>query len=111
KGTICRAIKEKGLFTLEDVRKHTKASASCGSCTGLVEQLIMCTAGGDYSAAPRKKALCGWTQRSHDDGHTGIRTPLPDGSRLLTIAAVFATLGWRTPDGCASCRPAVNYYL
>jgi nitrite reductase (NADH) large subunit len=56
KGTICKAIKEKGLFTLEDVRKHTKASASCGSCTGLVEQIIMFTAGGDYSAAPKKKA-------------------------------------------------------
>ena len=28
KGTICKAIKEKGLFTLDEVRKHTKASAS-----------------------------------------------------------------------------------
>nr|MBP6753175.1 NAD(P)/FAD-dependent oxidoreductase [Alicycliphilus sp.] len=36
KGTICKAIKEKGLFTIDEVRKHTKASASCGSCTGLV---------------------------------------------------------------------------
>jgi nitrite reductase (NADH) large subunit len=53
KGTICKTIKEKGLFTLDEVRKHTKASASCGSCTGLVEQLLMFTAGGDYSATPR----------------------------------------------------------
>ncbi|MDP1967633.1 MAG: FAD-dependent oxidoreductase, partial [Burkholderiaceae bacterium] len=29
KGTICKAIKEKGLFTLDEVKKHTKASASC----------------------------------------------------------------------------------
>ena len=43
KGTICKAIKDKGLFTLDEVRKHTKASASCGSCTGLVEQLLMFT--------------------------------------------------------------------
>ena len=56
KGTICKAIKEKGLFTLDEVKKHTKASASCGSCTGLVEQILMFTAGGDYSAAPKKKA-------------------------------------------------------
>ena len=41
--------------SVEDVRAHTKASASCGSCTGLVEQIIMFTAGGDYSAAPKKK--------------------------------------------------------
>ena len=61
KGTICKAIKDKGLFTLDEVRKHTKASASCGSCTGLVEQMLMFTAGGDYSAAPTKKAMCGCT--------------------------------------------------
>ncbi|HYD94613.1 MAG TPA: FAD-dependent oxidoreductase, partial [Noviherbaspirillum sp.] len=30
KGAIVKAIKEKGLNTLDDVRKHTKASASCG---------------------------------------------------------------------------------
>jgi nitrite reductase (NADH) large subunit len=106
KGRICKAIKEQGLFTLEEVRKHTKASASCGSCTGLVEQLLMFTAGGDYSAAPRMKALCGCT----DHGHQAVRDAIRQ-QHLLSIAEVFRTLAWRTPDGCASCRPAVNYYL
>ena len=106
KGAICKAIKDKGLFTLEEVRKHTKASASCGSCTGLVEQLLMFTAGGDYSAAPKKKALCGCTEASHQDVRDAIRE-----QHLLTIADVYAALGWRTPNGCSSCRPAVNYYL
>ena len=59
KGAICKAIKDKGLFTLDEVRKHTKASASCGSCTGLVEQILMFTAGGDYSATPKMKPMCG----------------------------------------------------
>jgi len=111
KGAICRAIKEKGLFTLDDVRRHTKASASCGSCTGLVEQILMFTAGGDYSAAPTKKAMCGCTDFSHDDVRRAIRTPLPDGTRPLSIAAVYQALEWRNATGCASCRPAVNYYL
>jgi nitrite reductase (NADH) large subunit len=111
KGRICSAIKEQGLFTLEDVRRHTKASASCGSCTGLVEQILMFSAGGDYSAAPTKKALCGCTDLSHDDVRRAIRTPAADGSRLLSVAAVYETLGWRNPNGCASCRPAINYYL
>jgi len=111
KGSICKAIRDKGLFTLEDVRKHTKASASCGSCTGLVEQLLMVTAGGDYSAAPRKKALCGCTDASHEEVRAAIRQPLADGSKLLTVGGVFSHLGWRTPNGCSSCRPAVNYYL
>ncbi|ABM95273.1 nitrite reductase large subunit NirB [Methylibium petroleiphilum] len=111
KGAICKAIKEKGLFTLEEVKKHTKASASCGSCTGLVEQLLMFTAGGDYSAAPTKKAMCGCTDYSHAEVREAIRTVPSDGSKLLTVDGVYKALNWRTPNGCSSCRPAVNYYL
>jgi nitrite reductase (NADH) large subunit len=106
KGTICKAIKDKGLFTLDEVRKHTKASASCGSCTGLVEQLLMFTAGGDYSKAPTRKAMCGCTDASHQEAREVIKA-----DHLLTIDAVYKRLGWRTPNGCASCRPAINYYL
>ena len=106
KGAICKAIKDRGLFTLEEVRKHTKASASCGSCTGLVEQIIMFTAGGDYSATPKTKAICGCT----DHGHQAVREAIRD-RKLLTIADVFKALDWKSPNGCATCRPAVNYYL
>lgn len=111
KGAICKAIKDKGLFTLDEVRKHTKASASCGSCTGLVEQILMFTAGGDYSATPKTKAMCGCTEHGHQAVREAIRKPLPDGRKLLTIADVFHHLDWHTPNGCASCRPAINYYL
>ncbi len=106
KGTIVKAIKDKGLFTLEDVRKHTKASASCGSCTGLVEQILMFTVGGDFSSAPKKKAMCGCTDASHQEVRDAIRE-----QHLLSIPEVMSRLGWRTPAGCSSCRPALNYYL
>ena len=106
KGAICKAIKDKGLFTLDEVRKHTKASASCGSCTGLVEQLLMFTAGGDYSATPKTKAMCGCTEH----GHQAVREAIVK-HRLLSIAEVYEFLEWSTPNGCASCRPAINYYL
>ena len=106
KGAICKAIKDKGLFTLDEVRKHTKASASCGSCTGLVEQIIMFTAGGDYSATPKTKAMCGCT----DHGHQAVRDAIR-ANKLLSIGDVFKFMEWKTPNGCASCRPAVNYYL
>jgi nitrite reductase (NADH) large subunit len=106
KGTICKAIKDKGLFTLEEVRKQTKASASCGSCTGLVEQILMFTAGGDYSATPKLKAMCACT----DHGHQAVRDAIRE-SKYTNTGAVFAGMGWRTPNGCSSCRPAVNYYL
>ncbi len=106
KGAICKAIKDKGLFTLEEVKKHTKASASCGSCTGLVEQILMFTAGGDYSATPKTKAMCGCT----DHGHQAVREAIRS-QKLLTIGDVFKALEWKTPNGCATCRPAVNYYV
>ena len=106
KGTIVKGIKEQGLFTLDDVRKHTKASSSCGSCTGLVEQLLMATAGGDYSAPAKLKPLCGCTDRNHQQVRDAIRE-----EHLLSIPATMRFLEWRTPNGCATCRPALNYYL
>ena len=106
KGGICKAIKDKGLFTLEEVRRHTKASASCGSCTGLVEQILMFTAGGDYSAAPKTKAMCACTDHGHQAVRDAIRT-----RHLLSIDSVMKAMDWLTPNGCPTCRPALNYYL
>jgi nitrite reductase [NAD(P)H] large subunit len=107
KGAIVRAIKEKGLFTLEDVRRHTKASSSCGSCTGLVEQILASTVGGAYQPqAAKTKPLCGCTDWTHEDVRKAIRE-----QKLLSIPAVMRFLEWRQPNGCASCRPAINYYL
>ena len=106
KGDIVKAIREKGLFTLEEVRKHTKASSSCGSCTGLVEQILAVTAGGDYSATPKTKSMCGCTDHTHEAVRAAIRE-----NKLLAIPQVYGTLNWKMPDGCDKCRPAVNYYL
>jgi nitrite reductase (NADH) large subunit len=106
KGTITRAIVDKKLFTLEQVRAHTKASSSCGSCTGLVEQLLAHTLGGDYSAAPKVKPVCGCTDYTHDDVRASIRA-----QKLKTIDVVMSFMEWRTPNGCHVCRPALNYYL
>ena len=107
KGAIVKAIKEKGLFTLDDVRKHTKASSSCGSCTGLVEQILASIIGGAYQPAESKsKPICGCTDHSHEEVRRTIRE-----QKLLTIPDVIGFMEWRTPNGCASCRPALNYYL
>ncbi|WP_434151064.1 nitrite reductase large subunit NirB [Methylocaldum gracile subsp. desertum] len=106
KKTIVDAIVQKKLFTLEDVRAHTKASASCGSCTGLVEQILQSTLGSDYSVSPAKKPLCKCTDHTHEEVREAIRT-----ENLKTIPEVMRFLDWKTVDGCHSCRPALNYYL
>ncbi len=105
KGDIVNAIRTRGLFTLEEVKKHTKAAASCGGCTGLVEQILAATAGGEY-AAPEKKPLCGCTDFTHEEVRAAIRD-----HHLTTREDAMGHLAWRTQDGCPSCRPALNYYM
>jgi len=106
KGDIVKAITGKKLFTLDEVRAHTKASSSCGSCTGLVESLLAATLGGDYSTTPKKKPMCPCTEHTHDEVRLAIRN-----QSLKNMPAVFKSLEWKTPDGCNKCRPALNFYL
>ncbi len=106
KGTIVKAVRDQGLFTLDEVKKCTKASSSCGSCTGLVEQILMNVLGSDYSATPRKKAVCSCTDFSHDEVRIAIRK-----EHLISQEQVREFLQWKSPTGCATCRPAINYYL
>ncbi|MDT8386587.1 MAG: nitrite reductase large subunit NirB [Thiogranum sp.] len=106
KGEIVRAISDKKLFTLEEVRAHTKASSSCGSCTGLVETLLAHTLGGDYSATPNRKPLCACSEYTHDEIRAAILK-----QELKSMSAVQRFLEWKTSDGCPKCRTALNYYL
>jgi len=106
KGVITSAITAKGLTTLDDVRGVTKASASCGSCTPLVEQLLKLTLGDGFKAADGPKPMCKCT--SH--GHAEVRRRIL-ADHLPSIPAVMQAMEWTTPDGCSSCRPALNYYL
>lgn len=106
KGDIVTAILDKGLTSLQEVQAHTKASSSCGSCSGLVEAVLANTMGDDYDATPTKKPICGCTDHSHDEVIAGIKE-----HKLKTMDEVRAHFNWKTPDGCAACRPALNYYL
>jgi nitrite reductase (NADH) large subunit len=106
KGTIVKAINAQGLFTVDEVKKQTKAASSCGSCTGLVEQILMNCLGSNFQQTPKTKAVCGCTDLNHGEVRKAIRE-----GRLLTHGAVYTQLQWRSPNGCATCRPAINYYL
>jgi len=103
KGQVVACI-EKGACSLDAVRAGCKASASCGSCTGLVETLLAVTLGDAVQAGP--KTMCKCTSFGHDDVRREI---VAQGMR--SIPEVMQKLHWSTPDGCSSCRPALNYYL
>tara|TARA_R110002110_G_scaffold203859_2_gene415056 strand:- start:6817 stop:9249 length:2433 start_codon:yes stop_codon:yes gene_type:complete len=104
KGRIVQAI-EAGATTLADVRAQTKASGSCGTCTGLVEQVLSVTLG-DAFQMPAAASVCGCTDLTHEDVRRLIKS-----QALKSQDAVWQQLGWKTPNGCHVCRPAINYYL
>jgi nitrite reductase (NADH) large subunit len=93
-----------GAASLDAVRAGCKASASCGSCTDLVERLLALTLGDGVEESA--KTLCGCTSFGHDDVRPAI---VERGFR--SIPQVMQELHWSTPDGCSKCRPALNYYL
>ncbi|MCB9931077.1 MAG: NAD(P)/FAD-dependent oxidoreductase [Alphaproteobacteria bacterium] len=105
KGKIVEAITTKGLTTLDEVRAHTKASSSCGTCTGLVEQVMKLTLGDAYNPAA-VQPMCGCTDFGHDDVRRLIVA-----KGLKSIPAVMQDLQWKSSGGCAKCRPALNHYL
>lgn len=104
KSTIVDAING-GATTLTDVRAQTKASASCGTCTGLVEQVMALTLGDGFEVQT-VKPMCPCTPLTHMDVRRLIKS-----RALKSMAAVMQECGWTTSCGCASCRPALNYYL
>lgn len=107
KGTIVKAIQEHGLFSVDEVKKHTKAASSCGSCAGLVEQILISTVGGAADVKPKsEKAICGCSDLNHGQIRKAIRE-----HRLTSLDAAMRFMDWKTPNGCATCRPALNYYL
>ncbi|RJG54886.1 NAD(P)/FAD-dependent oxidoreductase [Sphingobium terrigena] len=103
KGQVVACI-EKGACSLDAVRAGCKASASCGSCTGLVENILALTLGDDVQSGPR--TMCKCTSFGHDDVRREIVA-----QDMRSIPEVMQKLHWSTPDGCSSCRPALNYYL
>ena len=103
KGAIVAAITAKGLTGLDEVRAHTKASASCGQCTGVVQAILAHVTGAEAGAS---EAMCKCT----DLGHAAVRKAILD-QGLKTQDQVRTALGWTSQDGCAKCRPALNYYL
>jgi nitrite reductase (NADH) large subunit len=105
KGKITDAIAAKNLTSIDDVRAHTKASASCGSCTGLVEKLLVLSLGDGYKPNA-VQPMCGCT----DLGHADVRR-LIVAKPLKSIPQLMQELEWKTSCGCAKCRPALNYYM
>ncbi|WP_412552492.1 nitrite reductase large subunit NirB [Shimia sp. MIT1388] len=104
KAQIVAAIND-GAHTLDDVKAISKAGSSCGSCLGLVGDLLGVTLGDDFKM-PEKEVVCKCTDLSHDDVRKLIVS-----KELKSIPQAMQELDWKTTCGCHICRPALNYYM
>ncbi|PCJ08772.1 MAG: nitrite reductase large subunit [Rhodobacteraceae bacterium] len=104
KAKIVAAINA-GANTLDGVKATSKAASSCGSCAGLVADLLGITLGDDFKM-PEKEVICKCSDLSHYDVRKLIVA-----KELKSVPQAMQELDWKTTCGCHVCRPALNYYM
>lgn len=103
KGDILKSIREKGLSSVAEVGKVTKAGTSCGKCKPQIQTLLEAELGDSVTTAT---GICPCTDLNRDQVVTQIYA-----KHLTSTKEVYEALEWRNPEGCSKCRPAVNFYL
>jgi nitrite reductase (NADH) large subunit len=106
KGTICSAIRDNQLSTLEEVKNCTSASRSCGGCKPQVSELLAYVLGDSYDSSQVKETICGCTDLTREELLEQIRE-----KGLTHVREAMHVLGWKQTEGCSKCRPALNYYM
>jgi nitrite reductase (NADH) large subunit len=102
KGEIIHAIHQHGINTLDQLMQRTRASSSCGSCTGLCQQLLRAVAP-EFQEESRT-TLCSCVPFSYEQLREIVR-----GQQLKSVQEVLNVYGNR--KGCEVCKPALSYML
>jgi len=102
KGDIIQAIHQHGIVTLRQLREKTRASTSCGTCTGLCEKLLRAVTP-DFQEEHRT-TLCACLPFSFEQLRDIVR-----GQQLKSVQEVLNVYGNR--KGCEVCKPALSYML
>ena len=102
KGDIVQAIHKHGIVTLQQLKEKTRASTSCGTCTGLCEKLLRAVTPNFQEET--KTPLCSCLPFSYEQLRDIIR-----GQQLKSVEEVLNVYGNR--KGCEVCKPALSYML
>jgi nitrite reductase (NADH) large subunit len=102
KGEIIEAIHQHCINTLDQLKERTRASSSCGSCTGLCQQLLRAVAPGFQEET--RTTLCSCVPFSYEQLREIVR-----GQQLKSVQEVLNVYGDR--KGCEVCKPALSYML
>ncbi|WP_332697984.1 nitrite reductase large subunit NirB [Halalkalibacter lacteus] len=106
KGTIIEACQTKGLTTVDEVKKCTKASSACGGCKPLVMDLLSYIQSDDFDEVIEKETMCSCTTLTDEEIVTEMQV-----RNLGSVHEVMSELGWANEEGCSTCVPALQYYL
>jgi nitrite reductase (NADH) large subunit len=106
KGAIIDAVQSKGLTTVEEIRKCSKASSTCGGCHPLVANLLSYIKSDHFNEVIEVRTLCGCTELTEDEVVQHIQF-----QRLTSIEEVMTELNWQNKQGCTICQSALHYYL
>jgi nitrite reductase (NADH) large subunit len=102
KGEIIAAIHGDGITTLGQLRERTRASTSCGSCTGLCEKLLRAVV--PQFQEETRTTICSCLPFSFEKLRDIVR-----GQKLKSVQEVLNVYGNR--KGCEVCKPALSYML
>ena len=106
KGAIIEAVLNNGLTTVDEVKKCTKASGSCGGCKSLVSDLLSHIQSDEFDEVIEQKSMCSCTPLTEDEVVYEMQM-----QGLITVQEVRSVLNWSNKNGCSTCRPAIAYYL
>lgn len=106
KGCIIEQVLAEDLSTVNDVKKSTKASSSCGGCKPVVQELLDYINSDFFDEKVKDKRFCNCTTLSEDEIVREIQE-----QKLTNLDMVFNSLNWKNLNGCETCIPALHYYL
>jgi nitrite reductase (NADH) large subunit len=102
KHDVIRAVHEKRVNTLSQLKECTRASTGCGSCTSLCQDLLRAVA--PEFEDERKTVICGCLPFAEDRLREILRS-----QRLRAVQDVLEIYG--NGIGCEICKPALSYML
>jgi nitrite reductase (NADH) large subunit len=102
KGTIIRAVHDRGVNTMSQLKEVTRAGTGCGSCTKLCQDLLRAVAPEFEEEA--RRVLCACVPFSEDKLREILKS-----QRLRSVQEVLEIYG--NGLGCEVCKPALSYML
>lgn len=103
KGQIISAIKEQGCKTVSEVKACTKASSGCGTCAGLVQDILVGVLGSEFQEE-KKETLCACVPFAKEKLRMMIET-----QKLKSVQDVLDIYG--DGVGCSYCKPALSFIV